>query len=91
MLAKRSLEARVPHVSGLPIRRGDGRTNEVVPIGYTVDGYEGVDHRLELVEIVLRCVGAWAMTMSGVEIGFIPHLKTDYVTAEDLLALCGDL
>jgi len=33
MLAERSLEPCVPNIAGLPIRRSNGRTNEVVPIG----------------------------------------------------------
>ena len=52
MLTKRSLEARVPYISGLPISRCDGRTDEVVHVGDAADSREGIDHRLELVEIV---------------------------------------
>ena len=91
MLTECSLEPCVPNIVGLPIRRSDGRTNEVVPIGQTIGSYKGVDHRLKLVEIVLRSVGGWTMSVPGVEIRLVSYLETNNVATEDPLALCDDL
>lgn len=91
ILAECSLEPRVPNVTGLPILGSDGRTDEVVPVGYAVDSCKSVDHRLKLVEIVLRCVSGWTMSVSSVEIRFVPHLVTKYIAAKYPLSLCDNL
>ena len=77
LLAKRVLKPCVPDITGLPICRSNGRTDEVVLVGYPGEGRDGIDHRLEVVDIVLRSVGRWTMPMCGVEIRFVPYLETN--------------
>ena len=91
MLTECSCEPCVPDITGLPICRSDGRTDKVVCIGETADICDGVDHRLKLVKIVLGSVGGRTMSVPGVEIRFVPYLKTEDIAAEDALALRNDL
>jgi hypothetical protein len=91
MLTKRRLESRVPHILGLPICRSDGRTDKVVSYRINRRSCEGVDHGLKLVEIVLRSVGGWTMSVSGVEIRFVSYLETENIATKDPLALRGDI
>ena len=86
-----SLEARVPDISWLPVRRCDGRADEVVRIREAVDSRHGIDHRLKLVEIILRPVGGWTVPVSSVEIRFVPYLKAKDVASKDPLALSDNL
>ena len=91
LLAKRRLEPRVPNVTGLPICRSNVGTNKVVPICYSIERCEAVDYSSELVEIVLRSIGGWTMSVAGVEIRLVPYLETDDIASENPLTLRNDL
>jgi hypothetical protein len=83
-------EIGVDHVLGRPRAGGDVGCDETVGVVDVGVGLHGLDERAQLVHVVLRCVGQWAMSVGGIEIGFVSGLEAKKVFAYDGLTLLDD-